>query len=134
MSRGKLLDRVRDVRKRKTKGKASEEVIFEINSAMQGSSGTFRYGHGKTVLNRMHDLISERLRTWLWKKQSKSEAKVKRSTRHRLKKQSGLKPMNLITPTATGSANRRRIFGKPDAGKPPARFDEGGRCLTDGVP
>jgi len=59
MSRGKLMDRVRDVRKRKTKGKASEEVIFEINSAMQGSSGTFRYGHGKTVLNRMPDLQRE---------------------------------------------------------------------------
>jgi len=49
----------------------------------------------------MHDLISERLRTWLWKKHSKSEAKYKHYTRHRLRKQYGLYPMNLIIPTAT---------------------------------
>ena len=69
-SRGKLMDRVREVLNKKAQWKASGEVIGEINSVMQGWSGTFIYGHGKTVFNRMHDLISERLRTWLWKKQS----------------------------------------------------------------
>ena len=100
-SRSRLMDRVREVLNKKTQWKASGEVIDEINSVMQGWSGYFSYGHGKTVFNRMHDLISERLRTWLWKKHSKSEAKYKHYTRHRLRKQYGLYPMNMTTPTAT---------------------------------
>jgi len=100
-SRGKLMDKIRGVLNRRTFWRGCEEVIGEINAVMRGWSGYFRQGHSMAVLRRMHDLISERLRTWLWSKHRKSRAKYGFYTRKRLREQYGLYPMNLRT--ATGS-------------------------------
>jgi len=96
-SRGKLMDQIRRVLNHATQWRASTEVIAEINSVMRGWSGYFRYGHGRAVLGQMHDLISARLRTWLWKKSRCSHAKYGYYTRKRLREQYGLYAMNQAT-------------------------------------
>jgi hypothetical protein len=91
------MDQIRRVLNHATQWRASTEVIAEINSVMRGWSGYFRYGHGRAVLGQMHDLISARLRTWLWKKSRCSHAKYGYYTRKRLREQYGLYAMNQAT-------------------------------------
>ena len=100
-SRAKLMDRIRGVLNNGTQWKASKEVIAEINSVMRGWGGYFRYGHGKAVLGQMHDLIGQRLRTWLWRKSRQSQPKYGYYTHRRLREQYGLYPMNRIQTTTT---------------------------------
>ena len=96
-SRGKLMERIRGVLNPGTQWRSIQEVISEINAVMRGWSGYFRYGHGKAVLAQMHDLIGQRLRTWLWQKGRRSQPKYGYYTRRRLREQYGLYAMNQVS-------------------------------------
>ena len=78
------MERIRGVLNPGTQWRSIQEVISEINAVMRGWSGYFRYGHGKAVLAQMHDLIGQRLRTWLWQKGRRSQPKYGYYTRRRL--------------------------------------------------
>ena len=96
-SRGKLMERIRGVLNPGTQWRAIKEVIHELNAMVRGWRGDFRYGHGKAVLAQMHDLMSQRLRTWLWQKARRSHPKCGDYTRRRLREQYGLYAMNQVS-------------------------------------
>jgi RNA-directed DNA polymerase len=63
-----LRDRVRELTRRPTTWKATNEVVREINRVTRGWGNYFALSHYHRSFRAMDDFIAHRLRQWLWRK------------------------------------------------------------------
>jgi RNA-directed DNA polymerase len=89
-SRGKLMDKVRAILSSRSQQKEAVRVVGEVNRVTRGWSAYFRPGHSRDVFRHMHEVISARLRTWLWRKHRRSKPKHGYYTKKRMQEQYGL--------------------------------------------
>jgi len=75
-----LRDRVRELTRRPTTWKATEEVVREINQVTRGWSNYFALAHHHRSFKQMNYFIAHRLRQWLWRKHGNPSGKYERWT------------------------------------------------------
>ncbi len=63
-----LRDRVRELTRRPTTWRATEEVVREINQVTRGWGNYFALAHYHRSFGQMNHFIAHRLRQWLWRK------------------------------------------------------------------
>jgi RNA-directed DNA polymerase len=73
-----LRNRVRELTRRPTTWRATDEVVREINQVTRGWSNYFALAHHHRSFRQMNHFIAQRLRQWLWRKRGNPSDKYKR--------------------------------------------------------
>jgi len=68
-SRQALREKLGGILNHRTRWRAIEEVVSEVNAAVRGWSGYFHYRNSARAFGKMQYWIDNRLRRWLWRKQ-----------------------------------------------------------------
>ena len=77
-SKQALRDRVRELTRRSTRWRATEQIVSEINQVTRGWSNYFALGHYRRNFGHMNHFITHRLRQWLWRKHGNPCGKYQR--------------------------------------------------------
>jgi group II intron reverse transcriptase/maturase len=73
-----LRDRVRELTRRHTTRRATDEVVREINQVTRGWGNYFALAHRHRSFGQMNHFIAQRLRQWLWRKHGNPLGKYER--------------------------------------------------------
>ncbi len=73
-----LRDRVRELTRRHTTWRATDEVVSEINQVTRGWGNYFALAHHHRSFGQMNHFIAQRLRQWLWRKHGNPLGKYER--------------------------------------------------------
>jgi len=96
-SRAKLMERTRQMLNHQTQWQPIGVTIGSLNAVLRGWKEYFRHGHSSNVFGHLHDLVVQRVRTWLWRKHGRSRPKFGYYTKGRITHQYGLYPMHLTS-------------------------------------
>lgn len=69
-SRKTLREKLGGILNHWTQWRPIEEVVRQANEVLRGWAGYFHFGNSSSVMNRMNHYSQNRLRRWLWRKQS----------------------------------------------------------------
>ena len=88
-----LRDRLREMTRRNTTGRNTEEVVREMNETSRGWAQYFALAHYHRSFQQMTHFVCHRLRHWLWRKYGNPWGKYERWTNRVLHQQYGLRPL-----------------------------------------
>ena len=88
-----LRDRVRELTNARTTGRASEEVVREINQVTRGWGNYFARAQYRRSFGQLNSFVAHRLRQWLWRKHGNPCGKYERWPNRELMTKYGLYQM-----------------------------------------
>jgi RNA-directed DNA polymerase len=120
----RLRDEIHDLTSRRWCWEPLPELIGRLNQTLRGWEAYFRHGHPTRVFHRLNGHVHSRLRQHLGRRSQRRYQPPAEVTLYAHLQSFGL---HVLTGSPRpANATRRPFSGKPDAGKPPVRFNEGG--------
>jgi RNA-directed DNA polymerase len=116
-----LREKIRGMTHHATTWKDPAELVGEINQVTRGWAQYFAASHHARSFRQRSHFVAERMRRWLRHKHH-TDGRYERWPDEVLQGTYGLERLHDVWTQPSGTSME---LGKPDAGKPPVRFDEG---------